>query len=474
MIITVLDPPWFQNTKDKNLASKTKRNLKIQEKQSKKIDFYVYAIPCAALLIKLIVMANTPGHGWLGADGESYLSGVDGLISQGYFSNKEILSYWPAGYPILIWLLTKISIVNIGWSVSISQSAFYAYSSYYFTKQVSRTNLRKWIIPISVIIAINPTLSLSSLSVGYEGPIASCMMMILGLILKSKLATSGSGFKKFVIGVGLFSALATFMQPRWILTSVVLAAIWALTTTNRKQQVLILVAVIGVMAVAPLALVQRNSVAFQKNIVSTNLGITMSIGSGPETSGGYNHTGPNVPCEGKALASKVSDSELTKCVLKWYLQNPTDTLRLSANKSFFFWSPWVGPMANGTMARNPWQKINPIVKVGSNSKAANDLINGNFGKTMSIIWVLGGILLLIIGFFWLVSRGGLYKDLGLLTLAPVAISFLVSLGTIGDHRFRLPTMPLSLFLQVLGAAVLYRRFKTGSFSSTFETNAQAR
>ena len=181
-----------------------------------------------------------------------------------------------------------------------------------------------------------------------------------------------------------------------------------------------------------------------------------------------------MPCEGKAPASKVSDSELTKCVLKWYFQNPTETLRLSANKSFFFWSPWVGPMANGTMARNPWQKINPIVKVGSTSKAANGLINGNFGKAISVVWVFGGILLMVAGFIWLFSSRALLRDLGILTLAPVAISFLVSLGTIGDHRFRLPTMPLSLFLQVLGAVVLYRRLKTGSFSSTFETNAQAR
>jgi hypothetical protein len=456
------------------LASKSKRNLKIKAQASKKIDSYLYAIPLAALLIKFIIMANTPGHAWLGADGESYFSGVDGLIADGYFSNKEILSYWPAGYPILIWLLTKISLVNIGLLISLSQSAFYAYASFYFTKQISRTNLRQWVIPISIILAINPTLSLSSMSVGYESPIASCMMMIFGLILKSKLTTNGSGFKRLVVGVGLFSALATFMQPRWILTTVVIAAIWALTITCRKQQALILVAVIGVMAVAPLALVQRNSVAFQKNIISTNLGITMNIGAGPETSGGYNHTGPNVPCEVNAPASKVSDSELTKCVLKWYLQNPTETLRLSANKSFFFWSPWVGPMANGTMARNPWQKINPIVKVGSTSKAANDLINGNFGKAISVVWVFGGILLMVAGFIWLFSSRGLLRDLGILALAPVAISFLVSLGTIGDHRFRLPTMPLSLFLQVLGAVVLYRRLKTGSFSSTFETNAQAR
>ena len=455
------------------MASKTKQSLKLQTKANKKIDSYLYAIPLVALFIKVIVMANTPGHGWLGADGESYLSGVDGLIAQGYFSDKEILSYWPAGYPILIWLLTKVSLVNIGWLISLTQSIFYAYSSFYFTKQISQTKLRNFVIPVALIIAINPTLSLSSLSVGYESPIASCMLMTVGLIIKFKLSKTGTRDTRLIFGVGFFAALASFIQPRWLLTSLVIAVVWALTTTTRKHQALILTVVIGVMAIAPLSLIQRNAVAFQKNVISTNLGITMSIGAGPDTSGGYNHTGPDVPCEASANG-QVTDSDLTKCVLNWYIKNPIETLRLSWNKNVFFWSPWVGPLANGTMARNPWLKVDPITKIGSQNLTLNSLINGIAGKATSVIWIFGGILLLITGFFWLVSRGGLFKEIGLLTVAPIVISLLVSLGTVGDHRYRLPTMPLSLFLQVLGAMALFRRLKTGSFSTSFEASAQAR
>ena len=36
------------------------------------------------------------------------------------------------------------------------------------------------------------------------------------------------------------------------------------------------------------------------------------------------------------------------------------------------------------------------------------------------------------------------------SLAAVVISWLISIGTIGDHRFRIPTMTLSLLLQVAG------------------------
>jgi hypothetical protein len=44
--------------------------------------------------------------GWLGADGENYFKGVDGLYAEGFFSKADILNYWPAGYPILLWLLS--------------------------------------------------------------------------------------------------------------------------------------------------------------------------------------------------------------------------------------------------------------------------------------------------------------------------------------------------------------------------------
>jgi hypothetical protein len=42
-------------------------------------------------------------------------------------------------------------------------------------------------------------------------------------------------------------------------------------------------------------------------------------------------------------------------------------------------------------------------------------------------------------------------------ITPVLISWLLALGTIGDHRFRIPTMSMSLVLQL--AAVLAIRKK---------------
>ena len=462
------------------MASKSKLAQKKQASSAKKINFYLIGIPVFAFFIKLIIMANIKGSdgallgGWLGADGENYLSGVDGLLQQGYFSDKSILSYWPAGYPILIWLLTKISLAHVIYLIAFTQSIFYAYSSYYFVKQLRGTKLQPYMFLIGLALAFNPTLSLSSLAVGYESPIAACMLMVVGLIMKSRQSGHDRQFILRVIAVGFFSALASFMQPRWILTSIVIALFWALITKGRKAQALILVGVVGVMTLAPAIMMQRNIKSIDKAVISTNLGVTMRIGAGDETQGGYARTGPDIPCEPTPPATATTDNDVVKCVIKWYLTNPVDAMRLFIYKGWYYWSPWSGPLGNGTMARNPWLKINPIVDIAKGSQSGNDLVYQSIGKGISFFWTVGCISLFFIGFFWLRSMKGIYANLAWASFAPVVISWLVSMATIGDHRFRIPTMTLSVFLQVVGLYALRHKAKTRSFAVALETNAKAR
>jgi len=462
------------------MASKSKLAQKKQATSAKKINFYLIAIPVVAFLIKLIIMANIKDAnggflgGWLGADGENYLSGVDGLLQQGYFSDKSILSYWPAGYPILIWILTKISLAHVIFLISFTQSIFYAYASYYFVKQLRGTKLQPYMFLIGLGIAFNPTLSLSSLAVGYESPIAACMLMVTGLIMKSRQSGNDRGLVLRVISAGFFSALASFMQPRWVLTSIVIAIVWALMYKNRKVQALILIGVVGIMAIAPAIMIQRNQHSIHKSVISTNLGVTMKLGAGDGTQGGYAHTGPDVPCEPVAPATAVTDNDVVKCVIKWYASHPGKSIRLFINKGWFYWSPWSGPLGNGTMARNPWLKIDPIVNIAKGSQSGNDLVYKSVGRGISFFWVIGCISLFFIGFFWLRSMKGIYANLAYATFIPVVISWLVSMGTIGDHRFRIPTMSLSVSLQVVGYFALRHRLKSGSFALALESGAQAR
>lgn len=445
------------------MASKSK-NLKAQQgKKDQRLGYWIVAIPVIAFLIKLITVSNIPGRAWAGADAENYLQGVDGILKDGFFSPHTLLGYWPAGYPILIWLLTKISLTHILLLLSIVQSAFYGYASYYFVRQLRDTKVKPYLFWISILLAANPTLSLSSLAIGYESPIAACMLMITGLIIKSQLNPIDRRYWIRVAAVGGFFALAAFMQPRWILTTLIVAIIWALAYKNRKHQALILIGVMAIMAIAPITLIARNNGAGNGNVISTNLGVTMRIGAGDETSGGYKRTGPEVPCDPVPPATTVTDNEIVKCVIKWYAGNPVKAVKLFINKGFYYWSPWSGPLGNGTMARNPWLKIDPILNIARGSQQGNDLVYGAFGKLVSWLWMLAGISLFFIGFFWLRSFKGIYSQLAWLTFLPVVASWLVGMGTIGDHRFRIPTMTLSLVLQAIGFAALRHRAKTGSF-----------
>jgi hypothetical protein len=223
---------------------------------------------------------------------------------------------------------------------------------------------------------------------------------------------------------------------------------WALRIVGTKNRIRIAALVVAIMMAAPAIMIFRNAVSIDKATISTNLGVTMRIGAGPETSGAYDRSGPEVPCESKAPATTVSDNEIVICVLKWYLTNPLDTVRLSFNKAIYFWSPWSGPEAIGTMARNPWLKISPAQQVGKSSQAGQDLVLGPIGSMISYLWIIGQIFFLGLGYRALRKLGLDERFFARILVTPVLLSWLLALGTIGDHRFRIPTMSMSLVLQL--------------------------
>ena len=429
------------------MAKKAKQAL--LNKKEQKLHRYLIAFPVIAFVIKLITMSNIQGNGWLGADGENYFKGVDGLYAEGLFSKADILNYWPAGYPILLWLLVLISISKFVFLISFIQSIFFAFATYYLTRNLSKTSLTWIAIPTSLLISFNPTLSLSTLAVGYEAPVAACFMMVLGNVISSRI--SENKFRiKFAIYAGAWIALASFMQPRYLLAAFFILIIWALSITSKKQGFALAAVAVAVTLLSPVALIARNAVAIDKTSISTNLGVTMAIGAGDETKGGYKRTGPEVPCNPTPPATTVTDNQKAQCVFKWYLTNPVKSLKLAFYKSGFFWSPWSGPLANGTMARNPWLKIAPTNKIVKTESGA-ELVTGPIGKLVSWGWILGQLALLFYGYITL-RRGDLISKLvANSSLSAVVISWLISIGTIGDHRFRIPTMGLSLLLQ--GAAI---------------------
>jgi hypothetical protein len=440
----------YKNTKQ--IAKSAKKEI-----SDSKLYKYLIAIPLIALAIKLITIMNIPGGGWLGADGENYTDGIGGLMREGFYSTESKLSYWPAGYPILLWPIAELTISKFFYIVSFLQSVFFAYSTYFFTTKLAKSSLKNFAFWTSVIISFNPTLSLSSLAVGYEAPIAACFMMIAGIIWANTNPAFDKRFWLNVAYVGGWFALATFMQPRFLLITIIIAIFWALRVAGKKNQIRIAALVIAIMMVAPAIMTFRNAISIDKATISTNLGATMRIGAGPETSGSYDRSGPEVPCEPSAPATTVTDNELVVCVLQWYLTNPLDTVRLSFNKAIYFWSPWSGPEATGTMARNPWLKISPVQQIGNSNEDGRGLVFGPFGVTISYLWVIGQVFFVFLGYRSLSKLGRDELFFARVLITPVLISWLLALGTIGDHRFRVPTMGMSLALQVIAILVVRKK-----------------
>ena len=436
--------------------SKSKKPLTQANKAQIKMRNYLIALPLIAFVIKLITMANIEGGIWPGADAENYLKGVDGLYAEGLFSKAAILNYWPAGYPILLWLLVLISTAKFFYLIGFIQSIFFAYATYFLTKNIAKTNILWLAFSASLMISFNPTLSLSSLAIGYEAPVAACFMMLLGVIIASRLNPTKPQYL-YAIYAGAWITLATFMQPRYLLAGFVVILIWGLTFTSKNFAIRLALLASVAALISPAVLVARNAVAIDKPIVSTNFAVAINYGAGELATGGYARVGEFVPCPPKPPETIVSDNQTIACVLKWYVKNPLKTVKLTFNKSEFFWSPWSGPLANGTMARNPWLKIAPTQNIAKDQSGAQ-LVSGPIGKIISWLWIIGQIAFLFYGFLTLRRGDQTSKLIANVAMSSVVISWLISIGTIGDHRFRIPTMCLSLLLQVAGMLHIKRKF----------------
>jgi len=433
------------------MASKSKRARTVKQRNLAK-DFMYWAI--AVFVIKLIIISNIKGGAWLGADGENYLTGFDDLVKDGIFSKESILNYWPAGYPLFILLLSLIRKSFALNTLSIVQSAVFSFSICFFAIQLSKTKLRKYAYLSFLLILLNPTLSLNSMAVGYESIAASGYLIAAGIITKDLIEKNEKNFIWFVVTNSAIFGFLTFIQPRLVVSGILIMLIWILIRKPWKSAAYLITLSLAVTLFFPATLIYRNHKATGQNSVSTNLGATMNIGAGDKAKGGYDPKNLGVPCNLTGTPSQ-QDNQRVKCVINWYLSNPTKTSKLFYNKSLYFWSPWFGPEANGTMARNPWLKISPIQNIADSSPDGGKLIYGGFGKFISWLWLLGGLALFIYGFVTLWRLKSIERVLGVTAGIVVVSSWLITLISIGDHRFRLPVLGMSLFLQAVGIRTIF-------------------
>ena len=446
------------------MASKSKRARMAPQRNLSKTFMY-WAI--TVFLIKLVIIFSIAAGSiniltkpyivdgaWLGADGENYLTGFTGLIRDGVFSKEGILNYWPAGYPLVILFL---SIFGKGWvltSLSVFQSIIFSYAVYLFGSQLLRTRLKKFAYLVFILIILNPTLSLSSIAIGYESLTASGFLITSGLIIKDLIEKDDKKFIKYLVINSMVFGLLAFMQPRLIVSGILTNLLWILMRKSVKAGSLLVIISLAVTLFFPATLIYRNHKAIGVSSISTNLGVTMNIGAGDKATGGYMKKDYGVPCNLTGNES-LQDNQRVKCVLSWYVDNPTKAVKLFYNKTLYFWSPWFGPEANGTMARNPWLTISPIKNIASTPDGA-DLVYGGFGKLISWFWLLGGLGLLLYGFLILWRQNSLERFIGNIAMIAISTNWLISLISIGDHRFRIPIMGMSLFLQAIGLRTLFK------------------
>jgi hypothetical protein len=446
------------------MASKSKRARINPERNFQKIFVY-WSI--GVFVLKLIIISSIVGISfpiggkpfsidgiWLGADGENYLTGYNGLLRDGVFSAEGILNYWPAGYPLVILLLSKLGASWVLTTLSIVQTIVFSLSAYFFAVQLSRTRLKKYSFLIFLFIIFNPTLSLSSLAIGYESFTASGFLFTAALIVKDFIEKNNSKFKSYVLINAIIYGLLAFMQPRLLVAGILILCFWIVTRCGIKAGSVILIIGVLVSLIIPASLMYRNYKAIGVTSISTNLGVTMSIGAGNEATGGYGKGESGVDCNLSGTEVQ-KDNQRVRCVLAWYLSNPVKSLNLFYNKSIYFWSPWFGPEANGTMVRNPWLKINPVKNVTSTQEGV-DLVFGGFGKLISWVWLLSGVAIMFYGYLVLLRQKSLERFIGNLAMIAIGSNWLISLISIGDHRFRIPIMGMSLFLQAVGLKTLLR------------------
>ena len=436
------------------MASKSKRALMNPKREFKKTFFY-WAV--AIFILKLITIFNTQGNAWLGADGENYISAYEALVKDGLFSSETLLHYWPAGYPIFLLLLSFLGKAWLFATLTILQSLIYSAAVFYFTYQLSKTKLRNYSFLVMLFLLLNPTLSLASICVGYESFAASGLLVTLGFLIQDLTSNSRKVFQRNIILSAITIGFISFFQPRLLLSGLVGIAIWVLVRKPLKIAILVMIGVIAIVSVSPASLMLRNQTANGFLAISTNLGTTMNLGAGDDADGSYRPKEKfGVPCSIINGNAAQQDSHLVRCVVNWYLANPVKSVELLTNKAIFFWSPWFGPEAVGSMARNPWLKVSPLVDIASSSEEGDKLVYGTVGKIISWGWILLSLTLLVIGFWRLWRIGGVEKVIGIFTLSQIVLNWLIAMGTLGDHRQRLPILGLSIFLQAIGIKAIFK------------------
>ena len=117
------------------------------------------------------------------------------------------------------------------------------------------------------MILFNPTLSLSSLAVGYETPAAAGYLIAAGLIIKDFVQKDDKKLLTYVaITSGIFGFMS-FIQPRLIVSGIFINLLWILIRKPWKSASLLITTSLAITLFFPATLIYRNHKAVGLNTI---------------------------------------------------------------------------------------------------------------------------------------------------------------------------------------------------------------
>jgi len=415
---------------------------------------------------------NLPSEMLLAADGVSYQRSIAALLNDGPFSNYPGLFFQPSGYPLLIWGVSFFGLFPTSLTVVLLQGSIHVLSIMFLSKRLEKTGFARVVPFLFLFLMFNPILCLSAMNCGYESLASSFIIITVTLLLTNKKCE----LKELVI-ITTLQALLILMNTRFIAVAVlVFIYIYSRSYFKRlRPQVILLGSVCVLLPI--FLLTARNEIAVGVMSPSTNLGVTLNLGACLKATGAHNIYGEfGVTCEEltgspslvigsdqvaatffnfteintPATVSKY-DTILRNCVIKWYMDNPRELIRLFFNKTVFFFSPFTGSLSTGTFEIN-----NSLI---SSINANVDGLSSNAGQfgTTPIIYAT---FILGLAFLFLVGVQRAYRlnfEVTSLLLALAASQWLISAVTIGDNRFRIPVIPLITLFAAYGLTVLLEK-----------------
>ena len=442
------------------MVKRQKAIVKRQSKNQKKLLIAVGVITAFKLLLIPNIQQSLVGMSsgaWLGADGESYLEASEVIATEGLFSKSSLLVYFAPGYSIFLSILQLFAGKLLFPLTSFVQTLLYSYAVFFFGQQLLKTKLNKIVFSFGIILLLNPTLSLSSLVIGYESLVASFFLLAMGfLILDLTSKESKLPYSPLLISAVLLG-LTVCLSPRMILPGFLILLTWLYLRNKFKKNLLSSLIVVMIFLSFQGTIIMRNEIATNNFISQSSIGTLAIMGAGPSATGTYTNQDTGIVCDVEGLDVTQASNKKLKCAINWYEKNPGQGLLLLWKKSYYLWSPWFGPLAGGTMARNPYLNFHPV-KANIQTQSQVDFVLGLPGQLVSWVFIFGGWFLLILGFRTSYRLGGLEKVIGSISLMIILSSWLAVLIVQGDHRYRIPFMPFVLFLQLCGYKAL-RKFK---------------